>query len=390
MVACAAMLLAGCSALPSSGPTVSDVRDNVSEDDVVNYMLVDVDARALDELKSRSTVGLYDSFGNDMSTGAPDLRIGVGDAVSVAIWEVGGGLFTPAAMAIPDAGAVGAASGTGSGTATIPPQIVPRDGAITIPFAGRVHVAGLTPAQAENAIRNALAGKAMEPQVLVTISSNVSGTVTVMGEVTGGARVPLSISGDHLLDVIASAGGIKTPVAETTIRLTRGGRTARAALSSILTNPGENVYVRPGDVITVERETRAFVALGASGANAQVPFDRADLNLAQAIGKAGGLQDSRADAEGVFVFRYEPAEVARALDPRNPLPELGQPVPVVYRLDLRNPKGYFFAQRFAVHEDDVIFVSNSPLNELQKVLSLFSTVTTPLFTGAAIYNTTKN
>ena len=132
------------------------------------------------------------------------------------------------------------------------------------------------------------------------------------------------------------------------------------------------------------------MVLGASGANAQVPFDRADLTLMQAIGKSGGLQDQRADAEGVFLFRYESPETARAIDPRSPLPEAGQPVPVVYRLNLRDPKGYFYAQRFAVHEDDVIYISNAPLNDLQKVLSLFSTVTTPLFTGAAIYQTTKN
>jgi polysaccharide export outer membrane protein len=266
---------------------------------------------------------------------------------------------------------------------------VSRDGAITVPFAGRVHVAGMTPAQAESAIRGALAGKAMEPQVLVTVSNNISGTVTVMGEVTGGARIPLSLSGDRLLDVIATAGGIRTPVAETVVRLTRGTRTGKAALTTILANPSENVYVRPGDVITVERETRAFVALGASGLNAQVPFERADLTLAQAIGKAGGLQDQRADAAGVFLFRYETAETARALDPQNPLPEMGQAVPVVYRLDLRDPKGFFYAQRFAVHEDDVVYVSNSRIDGMQKGLGILSLVLTPILNGAALYNTTK-
>lgn len=397
LVACAAFSLAGCSALPSAGPTVADVKDEVQDDDVVNYMLVDVSPRVLDEQRAPRREGLFETFGNESS--APDSVIGVGDAVSVAIWEVGGGLFSPAGMAMPQvgggaggAGVAGAetAAATASSSATIPPQIVGRDGAITVPYAGRVRVAGRTPAQAEAAIQAALAGKTMEPQVLVTVAGNVSNTVTVMGEVTGGTRLPLTLRGDRVLDVIAAAGGIRTAVAETVVRVTRGGRTARAALSTILENPNENIYIRPGDVVTVEKETRVFVALGASGANAQVPFDRADLTLAQAIGKAGGLRDERADAEGVFVFRYEAPEVARGLDPRSPLPEAGVPVPVVYRLDLRNPSGYFYAQRFAIREDDIVYVSNAPLNELQKVLALFSTVTTPLFTGAAIYQTTKN
>lgn len=391
MVAGAALLLAACSSLPASGPTVSDVQDEVIQDDVVNYMLVDIDSRVLDELTSRGAAGLLESFGNERlaTGGAPDLRIGIGDVVQVMIWEVGGGLFASAQLQAGMPPEAAAAAGTGASSATIPAQIVARDGAITVPFAGRVHVAGMTPAQAENAIRAALAGKAMEPQVLVTVSNSVSGSVTVMGEVTGGARIPLTLNGDRLLDVIATAGGIKTPVAETVIRVTRGASTGKAALTTILANPSENIFMRPGDVVTVERETRAYVILGASGLNAQVPFERADLTLAQALGKAGGLQDQRADAAGVFLFRFEAADTARSLDPRNPLPELGQPVPVVYRLDLRDPKGYFFAQRFAVHEDDVIYVSNSGVDELQKGLGIISLVLTPLLNGAALYNTTK-
>jgi polysaccharide export outer membrane protein len=383
---CFPLLLAGCGTLPSSGPSVSEVRGGADEDEVAQYLVVDIDARALDELSARRDLGLYDRFGDDSP--APDLHIGVGDVVAVTIWEVGpGGLFTSGA-----AGAAVAAAGaepSGSSTATIPAQTVSRDGDISVPFAGRVHVAGLTPEAAEAAIRGRLEGKAMEPQVLVTLVGNVSGTVSVMGEVTGGSRVALSLRGDRLLDVIASAGGIRTPVHETTIQLTRGGSTATVPLKALLDDPRENVYARPGDVVTVSRETRKFTILGAAGVNSETPFEAARLTLAQALGKSGGLVDSRSDAEGVFVFRYEPAEVARTLDPRSPLPEGNTVVPVVYRLDLNDPRGYFFAQRFAIVDGDMIYISNAPLNELQKVFNLFGTLTSPVLSGAAIYNSTK-
>ncbi|BCW90502.1 hypothetical protein sos41_36720 [Alphaproteobacteria bacterium SO-S41] len=386
--ACLPLLLAGCGTLPSSGPSVSEVRDNAVDDDVAAYMVVDIDARTLDELSTRRDAGLYDRFGDNSP--APDLRIGVGDMVAVTIWEVGpGGLFS-STVSVPGAEAAAGAAQTGANTATIPPQTVGRDGGISVPFAGRVHVAGLTPEGAEAAIRGRLAGKAMEPQVLVSLTNNVSGTVSVMGEVTGGARIPLSLRGDRLLDVIASAGGIKTPVHDTTIQLTRNGRTAAVPLRALLEDPNENIYARPGDLITVSRETRKFVVLGAAGDNNEVPFEAAKLTLAQALGKSRGLIDARSDAEGVFVFRYEPAEIARTLDPRNPLAEQSGLVPVVYRLDLNDPKGYFSAQRFAVQDADVIYVSNAPLNELQKVFSLFGTLTSPLLSGAAVYSTTKD
>ncbi len=99
------------------------------------------------------------------------MRIGVGDAVAVSIWEVGSaGLFAGPAASLRGT----AADVRGRRRRLVDrhhplAQIVSADGDILVPFAGRVHVAGLTPAQAEAAIRGRLEGKAMEPQVLVTV-----------------------------------------------------------------------------------------------------------------------------------------------------------------------------------------------------------------------------
>lgn len=378
---CLASLLSACGSLPSAGPSVGEVESDSYKDDVANYLLVDINAQTVDALSSRRDLTLYERFGD--SGPAPDLRIGVGDTISVTIWEVGpGGLFGgPASAPVVEGGGA-----TGASTATIPPQIVGRDGSISVPFAGRVHVAGLTPESAEAAIRGRLAGQAMEPQVVVTVVNNVSGTVSVMGEVTGAARVQLSLRGDRLLDVIASAGGIRSPVHDTIIQLTRGSATATVPLRTLLENPQENIYARPGDVITVSRDTRTFIALGASGSNSEVPFGSAKLNLVQAMGKSGGVNDSRADPQGVFVMRYEPADVARALDPRSPLPEAGGEVPVVYRLDLNDGKAFFYGQRFAMLNGDIVYISTAPLEEWRKVLSLFQTVTQPVTSTIGVSN----
>ncbi len=133
--------------------------------------------------------------------------------MTVTIWESGagalfGGAADPVAAAAGSgagAGAAGLAAQAGARAATLPEQVVARDGTIVIPFAGQVRIAGSTPEQAAARIRGALSGVAMDPQVIVTPTRSVSGSVTVMGEVTGAARVPLSLGGDRLLDVIASA-----------------------------------------------------------------------------------------------------------------------------------------------------------------------------------------
>ena len=156
-------------------------------------------------------------------------------------------------------------TGAGSRTAQIPEQVVGPDGAITIPYAGRLQVVGRTPSQVEQSIVTALTGKAIEPQALVTVTKNIANTVTVIGEVTSGARVPLTTRGDRILDVVALAGGTRAPAHETFITLIRNGRAVRIPMQAILLDPNENIYVRPGDTISVARELQTLRGDAARG-----------------------------------------------------------------------------------------------------------------------------
>ena len=133
------------------------------------------------------------------------------------------------------------------------------------------------------------------------------------GEVVTGARVPLSVRGDRLLDLIAAAGGAKAPVYETFVRLSRDGVTATIPMERLVSNPAENIYAQPGDVLTLVRLPQSFTVFGATGANAQIPFTAERMTLVEALAKAGGLQDLRADPAGVFLFRFEPPRVVKAL-----------------------------------------------------------------------------
>jgi polysaccharide export outer membrane protein len=64
-------------------------------------------------------------------------------------------------------------------------------------------------------------------------------------------------------------------------------------------------------VVTALFQPYSFTALGATGANAEIAFEATGITLAQALGRAGGLQDQRADVRGAFLFRLEDP---RALD----------------------------------------------------------------------------
>lgn len=378
LVIAAALLVGGCSTLPTSGPTTSDVMKQETVDNKTRFDLVDINSNVIQALLATPRESFrirFKKYGKP-----PQPRIGVGDSIVVSIWEAaGGGLFSAA---------VNDQVSSGSRSVTIPEQVVGQDGAITVPFAGRIHVAGRLPLEVQRDVEKRLADKAIEPQVIVTISKSQTNVVTVNGEVVAGARVPLSIKGDRLLDLIAEAGGAKSPVYETYVRLSRDGVTATIPMEALVSDPAENIYAQPGDVLTLVRQPETFTVFGATGTNAQINFPSEHLTLIEAMAKAGGLQDLRSDPAGVFLMRFEPASVVRALG----RPDLANGpegmTPVVYRLDMSDAKAYFLAQRFPVEDKDIVYVANADMNELQKFFTLLNTLTGPVITGIVVKNST--
>lgn len=401
------LVLAGCSTIPTSGPTVSEVFDQAAATGPRYFDLIDIDDHVVRTLLSRPAESFHNLFS---SYGKPPVpTIGIGDTVSVSIWEAaGGGLFgAPSVGGIP-----GAVTGAGGGSATIPAQVVGIDGGITVPFAGRVPVAGHTPLQVQNEIQQRLAQKAIEPQVIVTVVNTVTETVTVTGEGSS-ARVALSVGGTRLLDAVVAAGGAggltpaggaaagagpaggviigsaKPPTYETLVRLSRKGVTATTPMEQLILDQTENIYAWPGDIVTLLDEPQTFSVFGATTSNSEVPFGARKITLAEALAKSGGLVDLRADPRGVFLFRFEPSSVVSAL--HVPVLDTGPngTSPVVYRLNMKNVNNYFYAQRFPIEAKDVIYVANAPLTELQKVFTLINTVTGPVITGVVVSRSTS-
>jgi len=372
----ASVIVAGCSALPTAGPTASDVKGQEVKDNLTRFDLVSIDDNVVTTLLALPAESFHVRF--KKYGRPPQPKIGIGDSVVVSIWEAaGGGLFGASPTDHVSAG---------SRSVTIPEQIVARDGGISVPFADRVPAAGRLPVEVQKTIEQRLAEKAIEPQVIVTVTRSLSTSVTVAGEVVTGARVPLSLKGDRLLDLIAAAGGARAPVYETFVRLSRDGITATIPMEALVSDPAENIYAYPGDVLTLVRLPQSFTAFGATGTNMQVNFTAERMTLVEALAKAGGLQDQRSDPAGVFLFRFEPPDIVNALG--RPQLQTGPDgsSPIVYQLDLSDAKSYFLAQRFAMHDKDIIYVANADFNELQKFFSLLNTLTGPIITGIVVKN----
>ena len=352
----AIVALSACSTLPTSAPTVGQV--------IKTQQGEAVEVRDITPELVASTTP-KDAFGERWNLrDAPPLwdTISIGDTVAISIFEMGYGLFTSGG-ATSDSTAGPAAPR--AATRALPPMIIPESGMIDLPYIGSIRAAGMSPGTLTNEIERRLKGKSQFAQALVTLERGAARSVILSGDVKQPGRLLLTASGERLLDAVALAGGPSGRMADTIIRLSRDGATEEIRMSQLTTDSAANVRLAPGDRIILSRNTRTFSVLGAAKTVSEIAFDSDQLTLIEALSRAGGPTDDRADATGVFIFRYE----ARA--------DGSGEQPVIYRLNLLQPQGYFAAQRFQMREKDVLLIANAKSNQIGKFVQLLNGLTAP-------------
>ncbi|AOJ67821.1 MULTISPECIES: polysaccharide biosynthesis/export family protein [Burkholderia] len=372
------LMTGGCSTtptwLPTSGPSKKDITEQKA---ALPIPVIDINEsvtqRLLGERKNTTFAQVFPS------QPVAEYLVGPGDVLQVSIWEA-----PPATLFGQLSASLGDEMGASRAT-TFPEQMVNAEGTINVPFAGSVKAASKTPREIEEAITRRLTGKAHQPQVLVRITKNTSSNVTVVGEVNASTRMPLTAKGERLLDTLAAAGGVKQAVSKITIQLTRGGQHYSMPLDSIIRNPNQNIMLRPGDVVTAIYQSSSFIALGATGKNQEVEFEAKGISLTQALGRIGGSDDQRADAQGLFIFRFEDPSTLGGRAESWPHTAEGK-IPVIYRLDLKDPRSFLVAQDFPINNRDVLYMANAPAAELQKFLNI---LTSSIFTVSSLVNTAR-
>jgi polysaccharide export outer membrane protein len=197
----------------------------------------------------------------------------------------------------------------------------------------------------------------------------------VSGDVKKPGRYSILDDIRTVLDAINMAGGpsggsqLAVPANQLEVVVRRQGQMIlRAQLSDMLA--GADIPVQRGDEIILRSNPRVYTVLGAVMKSGNIEMTKANLTLLEALGYVGGLRDERANKTGVYVFRMgdllnNPTARAR-----------------VFRLDLYQPVSIFVAQQFGVQARDVVYVTNAPLYEYDKVL-------TPIYRTFAIIGVAK-
>jgi len=365
--------LGGCGFIPMSGPASIDVQSQNSA--TLPFAVVKLDSNAVQALQKYEPNDLPGVFAD--SRPPASIRFGIGDIVSVTIFEAAaGGLYVPLEAGVRPGNYV-----------NLPDQAVDNDGNISVPYAGSVRAAGRTNVQIQEDILQRIKKRAIDPQVVVTSSQQRSSLVSVFGEVRTPIRFPMPASGaqDRITDAITRAGGISGAGWETWVVLERGGKRATVPFANLVYWPSNNIFVLPGDRIYLYREPMKFLAFGATGQQGEFNFDAWRINLAQAVAKAGGLLDFQADPGSVFLYRREPRAVAEQLGV-DCSRFGGDFIPIVFKVSFQDPAGYFLATKMQMRPFDVLYVANAPQVDITKVLSFINSAVATADNGVNLVN----
>ncbi|WP_159980454.1 polysaccharide biosynthesis/export family protein [Roseobacter cerasinus] len=349
-------VLASCG-LPHVGPNKRQIyRGSVQKEG--DAFIITVNDRVTRATAVVPALEFSDNFTTAGALGSDTIR--AGDVLGLTIWEnVDDGLLS---------------GETGNATLLETVQ-VDGDGFIFVPYAGRIKAAGNSPEAIRRIITRKLEDQTPDPQVEVRREAGDGSTVSLTGSVGGQGVYAIERPTRTLSTMLARAGGVTIEPEIAQITVIRGRERGRIWLQDLYRHPQLDIALRGGDRILVEEDTRSFTALGATGAQARVPFQTQTLSALEAIAQVGGLVSATSDPTGIFLFRNEPSEVAAQVLGRDDLVGAQR---MIYLLDLTEPNGMFVARDFVVRDGDTIYVTEAPLAQWNKAVSaVFGSLVAP-------------
>jgi polysaccharide export outer membrane protein len=339
-------MIAACG-IPRSGPNKKEIYSGsvLKEGDA---FVVAVNDRVTRATAVVPAFGFTPEFVNASVVGSDTIQ--PGDTLGLQIWEnVDDGLLAV----------------QGTNATSLEEVQVDGSGFIYVPYAGRVKAAGNSPEAIRRVITEKLEGQTPDPQVVVRRLAGDGSTVSITGAVGGQGVYAIERPTRTITAMLARAGGVTIEPEIAQVTVFRGGHQAKVWFQDLYRNPSYDIALRGGDRILVEADTRSFTALGATGAQTRVVFDRQALSAIEAIAQVGGLSVNAADPTGVFVLRNEPQEIAAQVLGRNDL--IGDQR-LIYVLDLTEPNGLFMARDFVIRDADTVYVTEAPFTSAMKTI----------------------
>lgn len=291
--------------------------------------------------------GRYHWLRSGRGPNSPVIR--AGDSLNLVIWDSqDNSLLAPEAEKL----------------VNMPNLVVSPAGTIFMPYLNKVSVVGKTPAQARNLIQESIVTIAATAQVQLSVTPGKQNSVDLVTGVAKPGTYPLPDRNYSILSLLALGGGISPTLRNPLIRLIRDGKTYETPAAALFSDASKNIILRGNDKFLIQEDKRYFTALGATGTESLVYFDKENITAIEALSMIGGLTDNRANLKGVLVLREYPA---RALRTDGTGPEMQQ---VIFVFDLTSADGLFASRNFQINPNDTVLATEAAVTKASTILSI--------------------
>ncbi len=344
-----AMALASC-AVPRGAAIQSEILKTQDDADR-ELQVVSVTKENLETVSRWPATGGIAAYSWIEGSRGPDTGvISAGDVIDLTIWDSGDNSL----LASPEQKVV-----------QINDLPVSASGSVFVPYLDEVVVNGLTRDQAREMIQTQMDAILPSVQVLLSVKPGRRNSVDVVGGVVKVASYPLPDRNFSVMALLSQSGGVTPTLRNPQLKLVRRDQTYGISIERLFSDPRHDVTLQGGDTVLVEDDKRYFLSLGAAGTQDIQYFDKDTIAALDAVSMIGGLVDARADPRGVLILREYSAKAMRS-DGSGP-----DRTRVVFTLDLTTADGLFSAKRFQIQPKDLVLMTESPINSLRAVLSLF-------------------